>query len=79
LVSAKRGRWELYNLATDRTEMHDLASKFPQRVAAMEKRWLETARNVERLSDKQLAPVRPGITKLNFRKDTTAGNASSNE
>ena len=79
LVSAKRGRWELYNLATDRTEMHDLASKFPQRVAAMEKRWLETARNVDRLSDKQLAPVRPVITKLNFRKDTTAGNANSNE
>jgi len=79
LVSAKRGRWELYNLATDRTEMRDLANKFPQRVAAMEKRWLETARNVERLSDKQLAPVRPVITKLNFRKDTTTGNATANE
>jgi arylsulfatase A-like enzyme len=79
LVSAKRGRWELYNLAADRTEMHDLASKFPERVAAMEKRWLATARNVDRLADKQLAPVRPVITKLNFRINTTTGNAKSNK
>jgi arylsulfatase len=78
LVSAKRGRWELYNLATDRTEMHDLAFKHPERVAAMEQRWLETARNVDRLSDKQLAKVRPVITKLNFRRDTSTGKAESN-
>ena len=27
--------WELYNMAADRTETHDLASQFPERVAAL--------------------------------------------
>jgi arylsulfatase len=35
LVSSKGAAWELYDLATDRTELHDLASQHPDRVAAM--------------------------------------------
>ncbi len=31
----KPGRWELYDLATDRTELHDLADEQPERVADM--------------------------------------------
>ncbi len=31
----KRGAWELYDLDVDRTELNDLAGKFPERVAAM--------------------------------------------
>jgi arylsulfatase len=33
-------QWELYNLNEDRTEMHDLAAQYPDRVAEMEQRYL---------------------------------------
>jgi arylsulfatase len=33
------GAWELYNLAADRTEQHNLAAKEPQRVKAMINMW----------------------------------------
>ncbi|MEC7567316.1 MAG: arylsulfatase [Planctomycetota bacterium] len=75
LVSAKRGRWELYHLGRDRTELHDLASQYPDRVQSMAQHWFATAKNVERLSGQQLAPVKAEKTKLNFRKDTTSGSA----
>ncbi len=35
LVSLKGGDWELYNMEFDRTELHDLATQFPERVQAM--------------------------------------------
>ncbi len=70
LVSAKRGRWELYNLAEDRTETNDLASQHPQRVQQMAQKWFDMAENVDRLSGKQLAPAKDKLTPLNFRKST---------
>ena len=40
LVSAgKSGPWELYDLATDRTELHDLADRHPERAATMVREW----------------------------------------
>ena len=39
-------RWELYNLATDPTEMNDLASKHPDRVASMQAAWHTWAERV---------------------------------
>jgi arylsulfatase len=40
IVSAgKSGPWELYNLATDRAESHNLAAEQPQRVAEMSRAW----------------------------------------
>lgn len=42
IVRTARGEaWELYNLNEDRTELHDLASQFPDRVTEMEKRYLQ--------------------------------------
>lgn len=38
--------WELYNLAHDRCELHDLASKYPVRVERMVEEWYEWARRV---------------------------------
>ena len=73
IVSAKLGRWELYNLEKDRTEMNDLAKQFPARVKAMEEVWFDIAKNQERLKGKHLLPVKNTITKLNFRKDTSSG------
>ncbi len=35
----RRGRWELYNLKTDRTELHDLSSAEPHRAAELAAKW----------------------------------------
>ena len=32
LVSKRPGGWELYDLEADRTELHNLAAKYPQKV-----------------------------------------------
>ncbi|HEX6927077.1 MAG TPA: arylsulfatase [Longimicrobiaceae bacterium] len=37
--------WELYNLATDRTELHDLAEQHPERVRELEAKWTAWARS----------------------------------
>lgn len=75
LVSAKLGKWELYNIADDRTETKDLAAYHPDRVQAMAAKWFDIAQNQERLKGNQIAPVKDKIAKLNFRKDTTSGSA----
>lgn len=38
---SKNQAWELYDLNTDRSEMFNLSSKYPNRVKAMVKRYLE--------------------------------------
>ncbi|HXE54355.1 MAG TPA: arylsulfatase [Tepidisphaeraceae bacterium] len=38
------GKWELYDIPRDRTEMHDLASAQPQRVRSMVRQWEDWAR-----------------------------------
>ena len=77
LVSAKLGKWELYNLKKDRTEMNDLSNKHPEKVAAMSMEWFRLAKDLDRLKGKQLNPVKNTRAKLNFRKDTSSGSASS--
>jgi len=37
------GKWELYNLKTDRSEMNDLALKYPGKVKELDRRWEEIA------------------------------------
>jgi arylsulfatase A-like enzyme len=56
LVSAKDegDRWELYNLATDRGEITDLAGRQPDRVSAMAARWQQLDDEFKR----QAGPVR---------------------
>ncbi len=44
LVWSGDGPWELFNLAEDRTEMHDLTKAFPKRTADMRRRWEGWAR-----------------------------------
>ncbi len=46
LVSKHPGGWELYDIADDRTEMHDLAAQQPERVQAMAAHWDAWARRV---------------------------------
>jgi arylsulfatase A-like enzyme len=52
LVAAKDEPWELFNLATDRTESHNLASEQPELVRDLEQRWQALADEfVERARD----------------------------
>ncbi|MBL7260127.1 arylsulfatase [Paractinoplanes lichenicola] len=46
LVRDHPGRWELYNIDEDRTELDDRAAADPARVAAMARRWQEWADRV---------------------------------
>ena len=64
LVAAKGGRWELYNLTADPTELHDLAQKNPERVEQMSAEWFRIAKDVERLPEKQLKPAKAKLTPL---------------
>lgn len=75
LVSAKLGKWELYNLDEDRTELNDLSKKHPERVAAMSAEWFRVAKDVERVGGKGLAPVGEKIKELNFRGKPASGSS----
>ena len=58
LVSFYQHQWELYNIAKDRLEQNDLASKMPKRVEAMKARWYEYARGTDMKGDKLVGPVK---------------------
>ncbi len=73
LVSAKLGRWELYNMDEDRTELSDLSGQKPERVEAMEMEWFRMAEHIDRLKGRALAPVGNSVKSLSFRKDTSSG------
>jgi arylsulfatase len=45
------GPWELYDLRTDRSEMHDLAARYPERVQKLAARWQECETAFRREAD----------------------------
>ena len=49
--------WELYNLAQDRTELHDVAKQHPDIVKRMEQQWTEMTKNVLHAPAKDYTPV----------------------
>jgi arylsulfatase len=49
---ASQGEWELYNLKTDRTQQEDLAQKFPERVAEMEKKFNDWQKEIHEIQAK---------------------------
>lgn len=59
LVSKHKQPWELYDMAADRTEMHDLAAEQPGRVKDMAAKWDAWARNVG-VASWPLEPVKAG-------------------
>src|SRR5690606_15680725 len=42
----QKSDWELYNLAEDRTELHNLADEYPDKVEALSGLWNEWAREL---------------------------------
>ena len=60
IVSFKGEAWELYNIAKDRAENHNLAKSEPERLKAMEAKWREMTRDVlhhERLAKTEMKPA----------------------
>jgi arylsulfatase A-like enzyme len=41
LVSDWGRPWELFNLSSDRTELHDLSKQQPEKMSQLEKLWME--------------------------------------
>jgi arylsulfatase A-like enzyme len=39
LVSEAGGQWELFDIDADRTELHDLAARFPDKVKTLAEKW----------------------------------------
>lgn len=54
----KPGKWELYHITEDGTELHDLAASQPERVKSMSAQWLEWANMVK---------VYPKVARKNLR------------
>ncbi len=44
VAKGRQGKWELYDMSSDRTELHDLATAQPQRVEQMARQWERWAR-----------------------------------
>lgn len=63
-------QWELYNLAEDRCETNDLASRHPDRVAAMATMWEQWARHVEVIYEGPETSTVPADDSPNIAKKT---------
>jgi len=73
VVAAKGGRWELYNMTEDRTELNDLRQNHPERATRMIKEWFRIARDVDRLKPGQLKPGSGRLSPLRFGKRNDPG------
>lgn len=56
-VAARGGKWELYNIAEDRTELNDLASHKPELTAELSALWHDVAENVDEAPKNHRKPV----------------------
>ncbi|MAZ27020.1 MAG: arylsulfatase [Cytophagaceae bacterium] len=45
-TNSKLGKWELYNIAEDRSELHDLAGQYPDKVKLMSEMWDDYAERI---------------------------------
>lgn len=62
LVSARGGPWELFDMSKDRSELNDLASAMPDKVAELSSLWRDMATSLEFLREKQTAePKKQGL------------------
>lgn len=57
LVSFQSQPWELYNMAEDRTELHDVAAQRPDIVKRMAQQWTDMTKNVLHAPVKEYKPV----------------------
>lgn len=57
LVAKKNEPWELYDMKKDRTEMHNLAAKYPKKVEELSKAWDAWAKRADVLPLGAYMPV----------------------
>lgn len=57
VAKGKRGKWELYNLANDRSELHDLAGELPDKAGELAVQWRAWAKRANVL------PMSPWVKK----------------
>jgi len=60
LVSFRSQPWELYNMADDRTELNNLAAKYPERVKTLADKWHRMSDEVLHVGAKMNRPVSDG-------------------
>ena len=58
LVAPRGGSWELYDLASDRSELNDLTDARPQVAADLEQLWHRVAEQIEGAPKKLRRPLR---------------------
>lgn len=57
LVTHRASQWELYDIETDGTELHDVADQHPDVVERLSQLWHKTAVEVDRLKPAETKPV----------------------
>ena len=60
LVGDKDGAWELFNLATDRSETKNLAAQYPEKVKELNEAWIRQAKEFHALALQDLPPASLG-------------------
>lgn len=70
LVSFRGQPWELYHMATDRTELHNVAAQHPEIVERMVRQWHDMAAHVLMAPARELAPVASEATGQRHREWT---------
>ncbi len=71
IVSFQSAAWELYNLAQDRTETHDLAADEPERLKQMIAQWHELAENVLYAPERERNTLDPKTSKTKVHNEWT--------
>ena len=73
LVTHKASQWELYDIVRDGTEMNNLADQYPEVVKELSAFWHTTAVELDRISEKNAAPVSGKTPPILKKSGTVAG------
>ena len=65
VAKGENGKWELYNLKNDRSEMHELSESMPEKTEQLKAKWMEYAKRANVLP---LNPRNRPRTSLNLKK-----------
>lgn len=60
-VSARGGKWELYNIAEDRSELNDLAAANPELAGELQRLWHDVAENIDTAPEKLRKPAKDKV------------------
>ena len=69
LVADHSKPWELFNLSNDRSEMKNLAAKYPDKVKEMEQAWQQHAQELHALAEQDLPKNGPGKVKPDKKQE----------